>query len=167
MGNCTLSNSNNNNNTTTRVDNGGGGNQAAIDCVSGDTVNNSLVTLGSAVTATAFDREGGANVAYSFAIADQGKKIVASAANLTIPDNCSRYIVTGTTNTAVKLPANPIEGQIQVIAFDGAQTPSVVANTGHTVRNAPTGAVAAGFSCEFTFNKAANGGVALAWYRTR
>lgn len=149
------------------------GNATFVDFIPGAGANDSLILLGGQYTAddlTASYGTGlGANTAYSLALADQGRTFVASATNVQIPDNTSLAIITGTTNSAVKLPANPIDGQILKVVFDAAiTTVSFVANTGQTVRNAPaSGAVTAGQGITFNYNKTltANGAVANAWYR--
>ena len=145
---------------------------ALIDTISGAGVNTSLVLLGT--NAAGLDLQqtaalAGANVAYANAIADMGRFVVASAASLQLPDNCSLVIVTGAVNSAIKMPVNPIDGQKLRISFDGAQAPlSWSPGAGQTLRNAPANnaAQAVGSSLEFIFNKTiANGGTANCWYR--
>ena len=158
--------------SVTRYGNGTGACMALIDTISGAGVNTSLVLLGT--NAAGLDLQqtaalAGANVAYANAIADMGRFVVASAASLQLPDNCSLVIVTGAVNSAIKMPVNPIDGQKLRISFDGAQAPlSWSPGAGQTLRNAPANnaAQAVGSSLEFIFNKTiANGGTANCWYR--
>lgn len=113
--------------------------QAGIDIIAGDSINKSLILLGGGIERETSSQVNAANTAYQYALADWGKQLDATGANVTIPDNCSTYILTDPTaaekNITVTLPASPIDGQLLVICL-GADYGSVgiIAGGGRTVQ---------------------------------
>lgn len=136
--------------------NGTGSSYATIDIKLGTDVNTNKITLGEGIYDATWGATGGANVVIGKAISFLGKVFLASSATqVVIPDNCSHAIITGTTNTPLKLPTNPIDGQELNVIFAGTQTPlSWATYTAQffSTGSQPSGVMNAGTSVKFIYH---------------
>ena len=94
----------------------------------------------------------------------------AASSNPTIPDSTGLFLVTGSvlpagsTTTTITLPANPVDGWLQTITFQGTQQPAYVANTGQSLVAPPARYMGQGTSVQFWYDGSGELGTAKRWY---